>query len=151
MASLPILGKIITKITNKDDEIHFYCSTGAVYVMNYSQSCCESVQIENIEGDLANLIGNPVLIAEEISSQDFPPIFKFATIKGYVDIRWYGKSNGNYSEMVDFTELTNPRRFTNKPIGVIKQDLNYLFSDDFKLEKTIKYIIGSSMVKDIIE
>lgn len=85
------------------------------YVFAHSQDCCESVYIESIVGDVEDLVNTPILIAEE-SSGDTPAdstaspsesytwtFYKFATFKGYVDIRWLGESNGYYSESVDVT------------------------------------------------
>lgn len=82
------------------------------------QDCCESVTIEDIVGDLEDLVGEPILLAEEATSDENPDgvtkeyqdsftwtFYKFATRKGYVDIRWYGESNGCYSESVDFSRF----------------------------------------------
>lgn len=108
-----LLNKTIIKIektfgdfTNSSDYITFYLSDGSAYKQYHSQYCCEYVYIEDINGDLDDLIGVPLLQAEESSSDAASntaesatwTFYKFATIKGYVTIRWYGSSNGYYSE-----------------------------------------------------
>jgi len=70
------------------------------------QDCCESVYIEDICGDLKDLENSPIVKASckyyspEESEDDSNTwsFFTFATVKGYVDIRFYGSSNGYYSE-----------------------------------------------------
>ena len=112
-------GKTLTKIDVSSDEIIFHADDGSVYRMYHEQDCCESVYIEDINGDINDLIGTPILMAEEVASYEAPPLdpddanygsytwtfYKFATIKGYVTIRWYGTSNGYYSESVDFCQI----------------------------------------------
>lgn len=111
-----LLGKTLTDISVNDDndEIVFKCSDGTNYLMYHEQDCCESVMIEDVCGNWEDLIGSPILMAEDISNEccNEPRIgydesytwtwYKFATVRGYVTVRWYGESNGYYSEDVDF-------------------------------------------------
>lgn len=118
-------GKIITKIEKiGSEELIFHLSTGESYKMYHAQDCCESVTIEDICGDLDDLINSPLLIAEEVSNYEPKSkadiamteranewgscewtFYKFATHKGYVDIRWFGESNGYYSTSVYFKKI----------------------------------------------
>ena len=138
-----LVGKTVVSIDKKYDELIFICATGEKYKMYHSQDCCEKVTIEDICGDLDDLIGTPILKAEEVSNESFVNAFeskfkkqkdddyyekdedgnykpdsftytfyKFATIKGYVDIRWYGESNGYYSESVDFQKADENGEFS---------------------------------------
>lgn len=110
-----MVGKTFVEVKNVDDaELHFITEDGTKYIFHHSQDCCESVFIESVVGDLNDLVGSPLLVAEESSNAEAEAkgeydesftwtFYKFATIKGYVDVRWYGSSNGYYSESVNFS------------------------------------------------
>jgi hypothetical protein len=115
-----LLNKVITSIDKIADEaLIIHCSDGIVYKMYHENDCCESVTIEDIIGDLSDLINSPITMAEEQTSdknpEGFKPeyepdsftwtFYKLATAKGYVTIRWYGVSNGYYSESVTFEKI----------------------------------------------
>jgi len=115
-------GKTLSSVlADGTEEIMFTTVDGDVYRMFHSQDCCESVYIESIVGDLEDLVGEEILVAEanenlfdilknagkeeESDESHTWTFYKFATRKGYVDIRWYGSSNGYYSESVDFVKV----------------------------------------------
>jgi hypothetical protein len=121
-------GKVFTSVEGKQggDQIVFKVSPRTSnepdeeYIMAHRQDCCESVWIEEIIGDLNDLVGSEILEAEEVSNKSEPPperyqpdpddewaygpesytwtFYKLGTMKGHVTIRWYGSSNGYYSE-----------------------------------------------------
>jgi len=104
-----IEGFIFSAIEEKDDELIFSTYEGKKYIQYHEQDCCEDVEIEDICGDLTDLIDTPILFASEESGRtetDYGSctwtFYNISTIKGSVTIRWVGNSNGYYSESVDF-------------------------------------------------
>lgn len=122
-----LLGKTIVDIYGAEVEseaIAFICSDGSKYLMYHEQDCCESVDVNDICGDISCLLNAPLTKAEEVvdsSMEQGAPeseyewqsepesytwtFYHLATVKGYVTIRWYGESNGYYSESADFAQI----------------------------------------------
>ena len=118
-----LLGKTLTEIEGgvESDELIFHTDKGEVYRLYHYQECCEDVRVEDICGDLQDLIGSPILLAEEVTSEGVNPpdlkeapkyqdsftwtFYKLVTNRGAVTIRWYGESNGCYSEEVYFEKV----------------------------------------------
>lgn len=119
-----MIGLTFTSIENIDDEELIFKTDQYGFRFYHEYGCCESVEINDIIGDLDDLIGSPILRAEERTSHDEHPencdvtslydddnsftwtFYEFATIKGSVTVRWLGQSNGYYSEAVDLEKIT---------------------------------------------
>lgn len=112
-----LVGMTIVNVLGKKggDEIHFELDNGDEYRLHHSQYCCESVYVEDVCGEWGDIVGYPILKAEESSnSEDEPAVeysesytwtfYHLATIRGSVTIRFFGSSNGYYSERVTFSK-----------------------------------------------
>jgi len=131
-------GLVFTSVVRDDDieELRFVSDSGETFRMYHDQDCCESVYLDDIEGDLEDLVDTPILVAREAASDsrreaerdilqgeeyvmhklstfgeeqtirggddsETWTFYLFRTIKGSVTLRWYGYSNGYYSESVN--------------------------------------------------
>lgn len=112
-------GKVLASVEQVGNEaVIFTCTTGERYVMLHEWDCCESVEIEDVCGEWDDLIGEEILVAEESSNNTDPPrdqdynddsytwtFYHLRTMTGAVTLRWYGTSNGYYSERVSFGRM----------------------------------------------
>jgi hypothetical protein len=117
-----LIGKTLVSIHVNEDltSIHLQSDCGALYKMYHEEECCESVLLDDIDGSLFDLLGAPILGASVATSDgnDHPgcdntstwTFYKLKTIKGYVTIKWYGTSNGYYSEEVDFVRVVKEEK-----------------------------------------
>ena len=112
-----LIGKTLAGITQNDSDIIFTTIDNEEYRMDHDQCCCESVYVDDIVGDISDLVGSPILEAYEQdgdldAKSDYDEsytwtFYRIRTIKGTVTIKWYGTSNGYYSTSVRFSKTRN--------------------------------------------
>lgn len=98
-----LVGRVPMSIVADEEEIIFRFEDGYIAKFYHEQDCCESVWVEDVNGDWEDLVGVPLLVADERTEYDSGTytFYTFRSIKGSVDVRWCGESNGYYSESVD--------------------------------------------------
>jgi hypothetical protein len=109
-----LLGKRIMRVEVTDSEVFLHTSSG-FYNLYHEQDCCEDVYVEDVCGDIDDIVGI-ITEAEEVVSEDNIKdgdesgtwtFYKLGTQKGSVTIRFYGTSNGYYSERVNCVYVDN--------------------------------------------
>lgn len=108
--------------------------------MLHEQDCCEDVYLESINGDLSELEGAVLYSFEEATNFDENTdmsgtwtFYKIKSSKGYIDIRWYGESNGYYSEEAQVNYYSSIedyyKGFYNSGITTIEEFIESYYKD----------------------
>lgn len=109
-----IVGKTIASVIADSEQVIFVFTDGMTGKLYHSQDCCESVSLIDGENELQDLVGSPILKAEETSNSDDPApdqwgddcqlwtFYRISTLHASANLRWFGSSNGYYSVSVDF-------------------------------------------------
>lgn len=98
-------------------------SDGRILALYHDQDCCEDVYIADGADELQTLVGE-VLTGVEVVTKPFSQeelndhgeesatwtFMNVLTNKDSVQLRWYGSSNGYYSESADYADITRSVR-----------------------------------------
>ena len=113
-------GETILKINGcerNSNELVFTLKSGKnIRMFSYDSDCGNDVMVylQDIIGDVQDIINSPLLLAEEVSNKGNPEdefrtstwtFYKLSTIKGSLTMRWLGESNSYYSETLDVVEI----------------------------------------------
>ncbi len=108
-----LLNRVFSRVYRSENAIVF-ANEEVEFTLEHVQDCCEDVYIESVVGDLSDLQNSPILHSEESHNSGKEEdgsftwtFYKLATRKGYVDIRFYGSSNGYYSESAQLCDHTD--------------------------------------------
>lgn len=127
------IGRVPTQIVGceegSDEFFIAFDDGGPCLKFSHDQGCCEYVSIHEVVGDPRDLIGNPLAVSDEPDNLDSIEdrreagfdakddedeghesftwtFYRFAGFGGSLFVRWFGTSNGYYSESVDIEACT---------------------------------------------
>jgi hypothetical protein len=123
MDAARMIGEVFTSVVYDDETVVFEKADGSQYRLYHYQDCCESCFIEQVIGNILDLVGSPITNAVTYGADapvglanDFSntyEIWELQTIKGVVKIACFGSSNGYYSETFDleFFDTTGKKHY----------------------------------------
>lgn len=106
-------GEVVEKVeglSNDSDEVLFHLSNGVIVKLYHKQDCCEHVSVEDVDDGASKLLDGQHIVSAyesvtrgegEYGDTQTYTFYHLRTALGDVCIRWYGSSNGHYSESVD--------------------------------------------------
>ena len=115
-----LVGETLTSLEMQGDVLVFTCESGKVFEMGYIPDCCASCYLESGLEDAKDLVGQKLERAMVDSSYTTPEDYKhewsepesqtwtfytLRTNKGTAQLRWFGSSNGYYSETPTFRRI----------------------------------------------
>ena len=112
-------GKTLTNIDVGPESIMLTTECGRQIVIRHDQDCCESVVVEDTQGDWHQLVGKPIVEVSHDEEKDCEPkpseyseswtrsTLTFRVDDATVINRWIGESNGYYSESVSLHDVTD--------------------------------------------
>ncbi len=114
-----LIGATCSSVTGGlfEQQVTFVTDKGT-FKMCHLQDCCEEVVLEDVNGDLQDLVGHEILAAEETSNEEEGDcehetwtFYHIRTLHTTITLRWYGTSNGYYSEGVDFYKVDEDGKY----------------------------------------
>jgi hypothetical protein len=126
-----------------------------------------TVYLEDIVGDLGDLCGSPIVLAEAVSEDAADDghdsatwtFLRYGTAKGTVTVRWFGSSNGYYAEEPYYSVRAVSREMKQKQkIDALESKISSLENwirscagkyELTKLEKELAYVKGD--VRPLLE
>lgn len=116
----PTISKVITV---EEKIVHLVMEDGRIISLFHNRDCCEDVYIADGLDELQSLVGETLvdiaLVFEEFSKEELKSnkadsgtwtFMNIHTNKDVVQLRWYGASNGYYSEDAEFADTTREFR-----------------------------------------
>lgn len=110
-----LLNQVPIEITKTEydgnDCIYIKTLSDREFHLVHSQDCCESVNLESIDGDIQRLLNSPIITSYESyengnsGESSTWSFYHIGTNLDTVVIRFYGESNGYYSETAQLYEL----------------------------------------------
>lgn len=114
-----LVGKTLKSVDSSNSErVVFHFIDGTACESYHSHDCCESVDLNRIEGSVEDIIGKPITEAEWTEDEHGEPVpaefdeswtwtrQRIRTENGEATFVWLGQSNGYYGE-VPYFEITH--------------------------------------------